>query len=55
MYAGAIPPVAHRSRTKPKLAASHGRTIFAGDSAHLVSPFGARGCNGGFADVDNLG
>jgi 3-(3-hydroxy-phenyl)propionate hydroxylase len=33
----------------------HGRTIFAGDAAHLVSPFGARGCNGGLADVDNLG
>ena len=33
----------------------HGRTVFAGDSAHLVSPFGARGCNGGIADVDNLG
>lgn len=33
----------------------HGRVLFAGDSAHLVSPFGARGCNGGFADVDNLG
>lgn len=33
----------------------HGRVIFAGDSAHLVSPFGARGCNGGLADVDNLG
>ncbi len=33
----------------------HGRTIFAGDSAHLVSPFGARGCNGGLADIDNLG
>ncbi len=32
----------------------HGRVIFAGDSAHLVSPFGARGCNGGVADVDNL-
>jgi 3-(3-hydroxy-phenyl)propionate hydroxylase len=32
----------------------HGRVIFAGDSAHLVSPFGARGCNGGIADVDNL-
>lgn len=32
----------------------HGRTIFAGDSAHLVSPFGARGCNGGLADIDNL-
>lgn len=33
----------------------HNRVIFAGDSAHLVSPFGARGCNGGVADVDNLG
>lgn len=33
----------------------HGRVIFAGDSAHLVSPFGARGCNGGLADVANLG
>ena len=33
----------------------HGPVIFAGDSAHLVSPFGARGCNGGFADIDNLG
>lgn len=32
----------------------HGRVLFAGDSAHLVSPFGARGCNGGFADIDNL-
>ncbi|MEL1251113.1 FAD-dependent oxidoreductase [Aurantiacibacter gilvus] len=32
----------------------HDRVLFAGDSAHLVSPFGARGCNGGFADVDNL-
>ncbi len=33
----------------------HDRVIFAGDSAHLVSPFGARGCNGGIADADNLG
>jgi 3-(3-hydroxy-phenyl)propionate hydroxylase len=33
----------------------HGNIVFAGDSAHLVSPFGARGCNGGIADVDNLG
>ncbi len=32
----------------------HGRIVFAGDSAHLVSPFGARGCNGGIADADNL-
>ena len=32
----------------------HGRVIFAGDAAHLVSPFGARGCNGGIADANNL-
>ena len=32
----------------------HGSVIFAGDAAHLVSPFGARGCNGGIADADNL-
>ncbi len=32
----------------------HGRVIFAGDSAHIVSPFGARGGNGGMQDVDNL-
>ncbi len=32
----------------------HGRVLFAGDSAHLVSPFGARGANSGIQDVDNL-
>lgn len=32
----------------------HGRVIFAGDSAHVVSPFGARGGNGGLQDVDAL-
>ncbi|TWG93209.1 3-(3-hydroxy-phenyl)propionate hydroxylase [Mesorhizobium sp. J18] len=32
----------------------HGRIVFAGDSAHIVSPFGARGGNGGIQDVDNL-
>ncbi|RMD50265.1 MAG: FAD-dependent oxidoreductase [Alphaproteobacteria bacterium] len=32
----------------------HGRVIFAGDSAHQVSPFGARGANSGFQDADNL-
>ena len=32
----------------------HGRVIFAGDAAHVVSPFGARGGNGAVADVDNL-
>lgn len=33
----------------------HDRVIFAGDSAHIVSPFGARGGNGGLQDVDALG
>jgi len=33
----------------------HGRVIFAGDAAHQVSPFGARGANSGVQDVDNLG
>jgi 3-(3-hydroxy-phenyl)propionate hydroxylase len=33
----------------------HGRVIFCGDSAHVVSPFGARGGNGGLQDVDALG
>lgn len=32
----------------------HGRVFFAGDSAHQVSPFGARGANSGIQDVDNL-
>jgi 3-(3-hydroxy-phenyl)propionate hydroxylase len=33
----------------------HGRVIFAGDAAHQVSPFGARGGNAGVQDTDNLG
>jgi len=33
----------------------HGRVIYAGDSAHIVSPFGARGGNSGLQDVDALG
>jgi len=32
----------------------HGRVIFAGDAAHQVSPFGARGANSGVQDTDNL-
>jgi 3-(3-hydroxy-phenyl)propionate hydroxylase len=32
----------------------HGRVLFAGDAAHVVSPFGARGANSGFQDTDNL-
>ncbi|TMH35409.1 MAG: FAD-dependent oxidoreductase [Betaproteobacteria bacterium] len=32
----------------------HGRVIFAGDAAHGVSPFGARGANSGVQDAENL-
>lgn len=32
----------------------HGRVIFAGDAAHQVSPFGARGANSGIEDAENL-
>ncbi|HEY2257559.1 MAG TPA: FAD-dependent oxidoreductase [Variovorax sp.] len=32
----------------------HARVLFAGDSAHGVSPFGARGANSGVQDADNL-
>ncbi|HXD07324.1 MAG TPA: FAD-dependent oxidoreductase [Burkholderiaceae bacterium] len=32
----------------------HARVLFAGDAAHQVSPFGARGANSGIQDADNL-
>jgi 3-(3-hydroxy-phenyl)propionate hydroxylase len=32
----------------------HGRILFAGDAAHQVSPFGARGANSGIQDAENL-
>ena len=32
----------------------YGRVLFAGDAAHQVSPFGARGANSGVQDIDNL-
>ena len=32
----------------------HGRVLFAGDAAHGVSPFGARGANSGLQDAENL-
>jgi 3-(3-hydroxy-phenyl)propionate hydroxylase len=32
----------------------HGRVIFAGDAAHVMSVFGARGANSGIQDVDNV-
>jgi 3-(3-hydroxy-phenyl)propionate hydroxylase len=33
----------------------HGRVFFIGDTAHVVSPFGARGGNSGIQDANNLG
>jgi 3-(3-hydroxy-phenyl)propionate hydroxylase len=33
----------------------HGRVAFAGDAAHEIPPFGARGGNGGIQDAENLG
>jgi 3-(3-hydroxy-phenyl)propionate hydroxylase len=32
----------------------HGRVAFAGDAAHEIPPFGARGGNGGIQDAENL-
>lgn len=32
----------------------HGRVLFAGDAAHQMSPFGARGGNSGIQDAENL-
>lgn len=32
----------------------YNRVLFAGDAAHQVSPFGARGANSGIQDTDNL-
>ena len=32
----------------------HGRVLLAGDAAHVMSPFGARGLNSGVADAENL-
>ncbi|MFI5012229.1 MAG: FAD-dependent oxidoreductase [Hyphomicrobiales bacterium] len=32
----------------------HGRVVFCGDSAHQLSPFGARGGNSGVQDAENL-
>ncbi len=41
-----------RCRKLDRLA--HGRVLFIGDSAHQVSPFGARGANGAVQGVENL-
>ena len=47
-----VGPYAYRSECLDNL--HHGRVFFAGDSAHVVSPFGARGGNSGVQDADNL-
>ncbi len=47
-----VGPYAYRSECLDEL--RHGRVFFAGDSAHVVSPFGARGGNSGVQDADNL-
>ena len=47
-----VGPYAYRSECLTAL--RHGRVFFAGDAAHVVSPFGARGGNSGVQDADNL-
>ncbi|MBL0420968.1 FAD-dependent oxidoreductase [Ramlibacter sp. AW1] len=47
-----VGPYAYRSECVDQM--RHGRLFFIGDSAKVVSPFGARGGNTGVADADNL-
>ncbi|HYW56704.1 MAG TPA: FAD-dependent monooxygenase [Polaromonas sp.] len=47
-----VGPYAYRTECLDEL--RHGRVFFVGDSAHVVSPFGARGGNSGVQDADNL-
>jgi len=47
-----VGPYAYRSECIDQM--RHGRLFFIGDSAKVVSPFGARGGNTGIADADNL-
>jgi 3-(3-hydroxy-phenyl)propionate hydroxylase len=47
-----VGPYAYKSEHLNEL--RHGRVFFVGDSAHVVSPFGARGGNSGVQDADNL-
>jgi 3-(3-hydroxy-phenyl)propionate hydroxylase len=44
----------YRFRCRKMDSLVHGRVLFTGDAAHQVSPFGARGANGGVQGVDNL-
>jgi 3-(3-hydroxy-phenyl)propionate hydroxylase len=47
-----VGPYAYRSECIDQM--RHGRVFFIGDSAKVVSPFGARGGNTGIGDADNL-
>ena len=47
-----VGPYAYRSECLDSL--RHGFVFFAGDAAHVMSPFGARGGNSGVQDADNL-
>jgi 3-(3-hydroxy-phenyl)propionate hydroxylase len=47
-----VGPYAYRSECVDRM--RHGRVFLMGDSAKVVSPFGARGGNTGIADADNL-
>ena len=47
-----VGPYAYKSQCLHRL--RHGRVFFIGDTAKVVSPFGARGGNTGIADADNL-
>ena len=47
-----VGPYAYKSQCLHQL--RHGRVFFIGDTAKVVSPFGARGGNTGIADADNL-
>ena len=47
-----VGPYAYRSQCLDTFRA--GRVLFAGDAAHVMSPFGARGGNSGIQDADNL-
>lgn len=51
-----VGPYAYRSECVERMVVDLGRSLFffMGDSAKVVSPFGARGGNTGIADADNL-
>ncbi len=48
-----VGPYGYRSQMLDNF--QHGRVLFLGDAAHVMSPFGARGGNSAIQDADNLG